>query len=93
MKKNIPIGDYNFKVSYIRWKEKNRSSKYYYYFLNDEKKQVFRKHTSFNNKAVDFHHSLYIEATYFDNFNATKEDNPTFDFSVKTKQILHLETL
>lgn len=82
--KNIPIGDYNFKVSYIRWKEKI-GDKYYYYFLNDEKKQVFRKHTSFNNKAVDFHHSLYIEATYFDNFNATKEDNPTFDFSGKNQ--------
>ncbi|MEC4050113.1 ATP-binding protein [Flavobacterium sp. SUN046] len=82
--KDIPIGDYNFKVSYIRWKEKI-GDKYYYYFLNDEKKQVFRKHTSFNNKAVDFHHSLYIESTYFDNFNATKEDNPTFDFSDKNQ--------
>jgi hypothetical protein len=82
--KEITIGDYIFKVSYIRWKEKI-GDKYYYYFLNGEKKQVFRKHTSFNNKAVDFHHSLYIEANYFDNFNATKEDNPTFDFSGKNQ--------
>jgi hypothetical protein len=82
--KNITIGDYNFKVSYIRWKEKI-GDKYYYYFLNDEKKQVFRKHTSFNNKTVDFHHSLYIEANYFDNFNATKEDNPAFEFSGKNQ--------
>lgn len=82
--KYIPIGECIFKVSYIRWKEKI-GDKYYYYFLNDEKKQVFRKHTSFNNKAVDFHHSLYIEASYFDNFNATKDDNPTFEFSGKNQ--------
>ncbi|WP_140487145.1 ATP-binding protein [Flavobacterium sp. GSA192] len=90
--KNIPIGDYNFKVSYIRWKEKI-GDKYYYYFLNDEKKQVFRKHTSFNNKAVDFHHSLYIEAGYFDNFSATKDDNPAFDFFGKNQTDITFKNL
>lgn len=90
--KNIPIGDYNFKVSYIRWKEKI-GDKYYYYFLNDEKKQVFRKHTSFNNKAVDFHHSLYIKAGYFDNFSATKDDNPAFDFFEKNQTDITFKNL
>lgn len=67
------IGDFNFKISFIRWKEKI-GDKFYYYFLNSAKKEAHRKHTSFNNKTADFHHSLYIESDYFNEFKATKND-------------------
>lgn len=73
----IIIGDIEFKTSYIQWNEKI-GDKYYYYFLNKEKKETARKHTSFNNKAIDFHHSVYIESDYFDTFRITKKDEPTF---------------
>jgi len=70
------INGQTFHISYIRW-NKNIGDKYYYYFLNHEQKEVERKHTSFNNKAVDFHHSVYILSEYFDNFQFTKSDQPT----------------
>lgn len=69
-----------FEISFIRW-NKNIGDKYYYYFLNKEQKEVDRKHTSFNNKAVDFHHSVYIISSYFDNFKLTKADYPTLGFN------------
>lgn len=72
----IKIGDFEFKTSYIQWKE-NIGDKYFYYFLNKEKKESARKHTSFNNKAIDFHHSVYIESDYFDDFKITKKDEPS----------------
>lgn len=82
--KDFVIGDYNFKISYLRWYEKI-GDKYYYYFLNGSKKQVYRKHTSFNNKTADFHHSVYVESNYFDDFNVTKEDHLAFEFSGKNQ--------
>jgi len=71
----IILGEYTFKTSYIQWKEKI-GDKYFYYFLNNEKKESARKHTSFNNKAVNFHHSVYIESSYFDHFSITKVNEP-----------------
>jgi hypothetical protein len=74
------VNEQSFKISYIRW-NKNIGDKYYYYFLNNEQKEVERKHTSFNNKAVDFHHSVYIISEYFDDFQYTKADHPTLGFN------------
>lgn len=82
--KEIVIGEYVFKVSYIRW-DKKIGDKYYYYFLRTDKKQVDRKHTSFNNKAVDFHHSIYVESNYFDNYKPTAKDSPVLDFGDKNQ--------
>jgi len=93
--KLILIGDFSFKVSYLRWKYKI-GEKYYYYFLNSEKKQIDRKHTSFNNKTENFHHSLYIESNYFNSFKKTENEIPTLDFADKNqtdhiyKTLLHL---
>lgn len=76
------FGDFSFDIKFIRWK-KNIGDKYYYYFLNQEKKEVERKHTSFNNKTEDFHHSVYVESPYFENFKLSNSDSPTFDFDLK----------
>ncbi|MCQ4140422.1 ATP-binding protein [Chryseobacterium sp. EO14] len=78
------IGDKKFKISYIRWKNKI-GDKYYYYFLNSDKKQIARKHTSFNNKTENFHHSIYIESEYFNSFKITEEDISTLDFAEKNQ--------
>lgn len=72
----ITIGNNKFKTSYIQWKEKI-GDKYFYYFLNNEKKETARKHTSFNNKAINFHHSVYIESDYFNDFCITKKEEPS----------------
>jgi len=79
---NEVFGDFSFDIKFIRWK-KNIGDKYYYYFLNQEKKEVERKHTSFNNKTEDFHHSVYIESPYFENFKLSNSDSPTLDFGLK----------
>ncbi len=75
----LPIGKNDFKITYIRWSKKI-GDKYFYYFLSSKQLEVDRKHTSFNNKAIEFHHSLYIESEYFDDFEETKENEPTLGF-------------
>jgi hypothetical protein len=79
---NEVFDDFSFDIKFIRWK-KNIGDKYYYYFLNQEKKEVERKHTSFNNKTEDFHHSVYIVSPYFENFKLSNSDSPTLDFDLK----------
>jgi len=81
---NIEIGESNFKVSYLRWSKKI-GDRYYYYFLNQEKLEASRKHTSFNNKAIDFHHSLYVESAYFNSFKPTTQNLPTLEFPDKNQ--------
>jgi hypothetical protein len=71
-KKEIRIKDSNdeehlFDITYIRW-DIRVGDKYYYYFLNDEKRECAKRLTSFNNNAIDFHHSVYIESLFFKNF-------------------------
>lgn len=76
------IGENNFKISFIRWK-KNIGDKYYYYFLDGSKKEKEKKHTSFNNKTEDFHHSVYIESSYFESFKFSNAKGDTLDFNLK----------
>lgn len=89
------IGHSKFNISFIRWKE-NIGDKYYYYFLNQSKKEVERKYTSFNNKAIEFHHSVFIVSDYFNDFTFTKVDYPTLGVYGKNqsettfKQLLRL---
>lgn len=65
---------HKFKVNYVRWSD-TIGDKYYYYFLNKEKVEVGKKLTSFNNNAIDFHHSVYVESAFFDSFeNETLDD-------------------
>lgn len=69
----LTINDIDFKISFLRWSNKI-GDKYYYYFLNSKKIRKHKQHTSFNNKAVDFHHSVYIQSNYFDDFHYLKND-------------------
>lgn len=59
--------NHSFDITYVRWKEKI-GDKYYYYFLNEDKREVSKSLTSFNNNAINFYHSLYIESKFFNNF-------------------------
>lgn len=64
--------DVSFTVSYVQWVKKI-GDKSYYYFLKTDKYEVGKILTSFNNNAIDFYHSLYVESSYFDNFIFEKE--------------------
>ena len=79
------IGTHTFVISFLRWTRKI-GDKYFYYFLDDNKSEVSRKHTSFNNKAIEFHHSVYIQSAYFRDFHETEVDTPVLGIAAKYNQ-------
>lgn len=60
--------DTYFKITFVRWSEKI-GDKFFFYFLNSGQQEVFKDLTSFNNNAIGFYHSVYVESRYFDAFN------------------------
>jgi hypothetical protein len=64
---------YDFLVTYLRWSD-SIGDKYYYYFLNSEKREVLKKLTTYNNNAIAFHHSVFIESTFFNSFDVNVEE-------------------
>jgi len=89
---NETINDFSFDIRFIRWK-KNIGDKYYYYFLNQNKREIDRKHTSFNNKTEDFHHSVYIESAYFDSFKLSNSDSAGLNFGLKDQNDITFKIL
>lgn len=89
---DVEFGEFNFVVSFLRWNKKI-GDKYYYYLLNDNLKEVHRKHTSFNNKAIDFHHSVYVESDFFNDFVYTKDDNLVLNFAGKNQESIEYKQL
>lgn len=83
-----------FKVNYIRWKYPI-GDRYYYYFLNSHKLEVAKLLSSFNNNAIDFHHSVYVESAFFNSFEQSdmtlsSEGNL---FSEKEQQVVYRKLL
>ncbi|MFK7973185.1 MAG: ATP-binding protein [Bacteroidia bacterium] len=64
---------YSFDITFIRWKTRI-GDRYYYYFLNQQKREAAKQLTSFNNNPVDFHHSVYVESSFFDDFGVDADD-------------------
>lgn len=64
------IEDSTFNIHFIKWVGKI-NEKYYFHFTDINGFEKYRQHTSYNNKKVDFPHSVYIISDYFKNF---KED-------------------
>ena len=64
---------FSFDITFIRWKTRI-GDRYYYYFLNQKKREAAKLLTSFNNNAIDFHHSVYIESDFFNDFSYDRED-------------------
>ncbi|WPQ64999.1 ATP-binding protein [Chitinophaga sancti] len=60
--------DHYFKITFVRWSERI-GDKFFFYFLNSHQKELFKDLTSFNNNAIGFYHSVYVESRYFDAFN------------------------
>ncbi len=68
----LDIGGNSFDVHFIKWIDEIKE-KYYFYFLNDKQAQVYKKHTSYNNNAISFYHSVYIISSYFCDFQIVNE--------------------
>ncbi|WP_294186320.1 ATP-binding protein [uncultured Clostridium sp.] len=68
----IEIDEYIFEVKFIKWAGRIKE-KYYTYFINEEYSQVHKTHTSYNNKGIDFPHSIYVRSKYFNDFEPILE--------------------
>lgn len=79
-----PIGEDDFKIVFIRWNQKI-GDKYYFYFLGQNQKETVKEYTSFNNKAIEFHHSVYVESAFFDSFHKTLDDDSVLGFAEKNQ--------
>lgn len=79
-----------FKVNYIRWKYPI-GDRYYYYFLNSHKVEVAKLLSSFNNNAIEFHHSVYVESAFFNGFEQSDMmlSNEGNLFSEKEQQVVY----
>ncbi|MEY2703735.1 MAG: hypothetical protein RLY43_2374 [Bacteroidota bacterium] len=85
--KDEELNEHKFQTTYLRWSV-SIGDKFYFYFLDTEKKEVLKKLTSYNNNAIEFHHSVYVESKFFDQLdNATEsqEDDNLFNESVNSK--------
>jgi hypothetical protein len=67
---------YSFLITYIRWHDKI-GEKFFFYYLNSAKFEKHKDHTSFNNGNDEFFHSVFVESSYFDEFNYSKSDSIT----------------
>lgn len=56
-----------FNVFFIKWIEAIKS-KFFFYLLDSGAKEKYSEHTKFNNNAIDFYHSVYVESGYFNDF-------------------------
>lgn len=79
-----------FKVNYIRWKQPI-GDRYYYYFLNSHNMEVAKVLSSFNNNAIEFHHSVYVESIFFNHFEPSEIllSNEGNLFSEKEHQVVY----
>ena len=62
-----------FKATFIRWVQKI-GDKFYFYFLDSRQREVVKELTSFNNNAIGFYHSVYVESAFFDSFNGNDKE-------------------
>lgn len=76
--------EHKFLITYLRWSH-SIGDKYYYYFLNQEKREVAKKLTSYNNNAIDFHHSVFIESDFFNAFELSYDESDGDDLFSENK--------
>lgn len=62
-----------FRMTFVRW-SKMIGDKFYFYFLDGKQNEIAKELTSFNNNAMGFNHSVYIESSYFDSFSANDKE-------------------
>lgn len=77
-----------FKITFIRWNKKI-GDKFYFYFLDSKQNEVTKELTSFNNNAIGFNHSVYIESQFFNAFspNDKEESLALFDSTSKSSPV------
>lgn len=75
---SIEIHENKFEINFIKWCGKIKE-KYYSYFMNNEYLQIYKKTTSYNNKKLEFPHSIYVKSDYFNGFKVISEKVNTIE--------------
>jgi len=85
---------YSFHINYIRW-SRQIGDRYYYYLRNSEKREIAKVLSSFNNNAINFHHSVYVTSDFFDAFEQEDISISTDInlFTGKEKQVIYRNLL
>lgn len=82
--KDTEGAEFYFRITFVRWAEKI-GDRFFFYFLNSKQSEVFKDLTSFNNNAIGFYHSVYVESRYFDAFHPGDNEQSQNMFE-RTKQ-------
>ncbi len=67
--KKIKLNGSSFDVRYIRWSKRLNDEYSRYYFIDSKDKENHTETTTLNNKGDHFFHSLFVESSFFDNFD------------------------
>ena len=88
---SIEIDGNKFNIFFIKWIE-GIKQKYYYYFLDEKSNNIYKKHTSFNNNAIGFFHSVYIRSDYFNDFVAKTDVVDELQIGLQTSKDQYSDT-
>ena len=83
-KKDAEGTEHFFRITFVRWSERI-GDKFFFYFLDSGQSEVFKDLTSFNNNAIGFYHSVYVESRYFDAFHP-RDAEQTENMFERTRQ-------
>jgi len=72
--RTLTIDDQEFTACFVKWIY-NIKSRYFFHFLDASSRERYNEHTKFNNNAIEFFHSVYIESAYFDDFVPLDDHN------------------
>lgn len=65
------INEEKFNIFFIHWKG-NVKYKYFFHMLDENNNQKALQHTKFNNNAIGFVHSVFVNSEYFNGFESLK---------------------
>lgn len=68
-----------FRITFVQWNKTLHRELSKYYFLNSEHNEMYKDFTTLNKKADDFFHSVYIQSSFFDDFNFISSENDQQD--------------
>lgn len=71
-----------FDIHFIKWNGKI-NERYYFHFIDSNDNEKYRQPTSYNNKKVDFPHSVYVKSHYFNNFKEDASDDEQIQGQIK----------
>ncbi len=63
---SLIIDKIKFDIKFIKWEDKLIEEESKNYFINSADKEILKEWTSLNRQSDDFHHSVFIQSSFFD---------------------------